>query len=157
MLLLLIRTTVNWVSLLICQSLRKNSNSVQLQNFISFTRKIIFLKLRKMDTLCTNKVAAAMPKIKIYHYHLNHIFSKMILKCESCIESWILPTFFDWLLFIPASRPFTSIARIENKTRYMQSYSIKLVAICNWSLTSRLTISSKSASVFLIIFLFTSY
>ena len=29
----------------------------------------------------------------------------MILKCESCIESWIFPTFFDWLLFIPGPRP----------------------------------------------------
>ena len=25
----------------------------------------------------------------------------MILKCESCTESRIFPTFFDWLLFIP--------------------------------------------------------
>ena len=45
-----------------------------------------------------------MPKIKIFKNHTNHIFSKMILKCESCIESWIFPTFFDWLLFIPESR-----------------------------------------------------
>ena len=29
----------------------------------------------------------------------------MILKCESCIESWNFPTFFDWLLFIPGPRP----------------------------------------------------
>ena len=29
----------------------------------------------------------------------------MILKCESCIESWIFLTFFDWLLFIIGPRP----------------------------------------------------
>ena len=28
----------------------------------------------------------------------------MMLKCESCIESWIFPTFFNWLLFIPRPR-----------------------------------------------------
>ena len=33
----------------------------------------------------------------------------MILKCESCIESWIFPTFFDWLLFIPRPRPLKSV------------------------------------------------
>ena len=32
----------------------------------------------------------------------------MILKCESCIESWIFPTFSDWLLFIPGPRPLKS-------------------------------------------------
>ena len=31
----------------------------------------------------------------------------MILKCKSCIESWIFPTFFDWLLFIPGPRPLS--------------------------------------------------
>ena len=31
----------------------------------------------------------------------------MILKCESCIESWIFPTFFDWLLFISGPRPLS--------------------------------------------------
>ena len=34
----------------------------------------------------------------------------MILKCESCIESWIFPTFFDWLLFIPGPRPLTLLS-----------------------------------------------
>ena len=37
----------------------------------------------------------------------------MILKCESCIESWIFPTFFDWLLFIPGPRPL--IIKSENQ------------------------------------------
>ena len=33
----------------------------------------------------------------------------MMLKCESCIESWIFPTFFDWLLFIPRPRPLNIV------------------------------------------------
>ena len=47
-----------------------------------------------MDTLCTNKVASSMPKIRIYHNHKNHIFLKLILKCESYMESWIPPNIF---------------------------------------------------------------
>ena len=58
-----------------------------------------------MDTLCTNKVAASIPKIKCNHNHYNYIFSKMILNCESCIVNWIFPTVFDCLLFIPGPRP----------------------------------------------------
>ena len=63
------------------------------------TPTIIFLKARKMDTWCTSKVAAPMPKNLLKPY----IF-KMILKCESCIESWIFPKFFNWLLFVPGPR-----------------------------------------------------
>ena len=31
------------------------------------TPKIIFLKPRKLDILCTNKLASRMPKIRIYY------------------------------------------------------------------------------------------
>ena len=41
--------------------------------------------------LFTNKVAAAMPKIKIYYNHKNHTFSKLILKCESCVVCLWIP------------------------------------------------------------------
>ena len=47
-----------------------------------------------------------LPKIRIYHNHKNHIFSKFILKCERYMESWIPPIFFDWLLiYIPGLLP----------------------------------------------------
>ena len=36
----------------------------------------------------------------------------MILKCESCIESGIFPTFFDWMLFIPGPQPLSSCFEI---------------------------------------------
>ena len=63
------------------------------------TPTIIFLKARKMDTWFKSKVAAPMPKLLLKPY----IF-KMILKCESCIESWIFPKFFNCLLFVPGPR-----------------------------------------------------
>ena len=47
---------------------------------------VIFLKPRKLDILYTNKLAYSMPKFRIYYNHYNHIFFKMILSCESCIE-----------------------------------------------------------------------
>ena len=39
-----------------------------------------------------------------------------MLKCDSCIESWIFATFFDWLLFIPGLRP------LKNNTKFNNSY-----------------------------------
>ena len=46
-----------------------------------------FAETTKDEHIIKNKVAASMAKIKIYYNHKNHIFSKLILKCESCIES----------------------------------------------------------------------
>ena len=64
-----------------------------------------------MDTLCTNKVAANIPRIRIHYYHKNHwfFFSKLILKCEICIESLISPTFFDCLIFESGPRPLRTL------------------------------------------------
>ena len=67
----------------------------------------------------------------------------MILKCESCIESWIFPTFFDWLLFIPGPRPLNmewrKIATYEiTSTRTSESLVIhghffsSFYYICSW-------------------------
>ena len=61
----------------------------------------------------TTKAGHIMHKLAVPHTHTQiiyyndktHIILKMILKCESCIESWIFPTFFDWLLYIPGPRP----------------------------------------------------
>ena len=73
----------------------------------------------------------------------------MILKCESCLESWIFPTFFDWLLFIPRPRPLTTISsvvviwvlhayinknsRSETKIR---DFKIKLIQYTKWKLSN---------------------
>ena len=66
---LLIRTAVNRVSLK-CQSLRQNSKfSAASELHFLINPKIIFLKPGKLDILCTNKLAARMPKIRIYYNH----------------------------------------------------------------------------------------
>ena len=44
-----------------------------------------------------------------------------MLKCDSFIESWILATFFDWLLFIPGLRPLNNNTKFNNS--YMQILS----------------------------------
>ena len=43
--------------------------------------------------------SCTLQKIEVLWWKTN-IFSKLIPKCESCTESWISPSFFDWLLFI---------------------------------------------------------
>ena len=79
-----------------------------------------------------NKLAAPMQNIRIYYNNQNHVFSKMILKCESCIESWIFPTFFDWLLFIPGPRPLITL----------YSSSLFFYLICHfWRLKSSIILS----------------
>ena len=50
-----------------------------------------------MDTLSTNKVTDHVRKITVYTYI---IFSQLIFKCESCVDTWIFPNFSDWLLFL---------------------------------------------------------
>ena len=41
--------------------------------------------------------------------HRNHIFSQLIFKCESCVETWIFPKFSDWLLFLPGAQPISRL------------------------------------------------
>ena len=57
----------------------------------------------------------------------------MILKCESCIESWIFPTFFDWLLFIPGPRPLklpNVYFFVENGCRHDRWKTLWITASC---------------------------
>ena len=44
----------------------------------------------------------------------------MLLKCESCIESSIFPTF-DWLIFIPGPRANLSLKMRKKQYRMLRS------------------------------------
>ena len=50
----------------------------------------------------------------------------MILKCESCKESWIFPTFIDWLLFIPGPLPLNIEKQIDTRVVYCASFFDKI-------------------------------
>ena len=89
-----------------CQSLRWNSQFWAASELHCWnTQLIIFFQPWKMKWVFPNNVATSMPKMRFFCLQENLFLLNMFPNSASCIESWISPTFFDWLLFIPRPRP----------------------------------------------------